>query len=384
MADPYSQLVNAQFASDYKVPDWVRQANFVGGSDPSKYNEFFSANPQYLEDWGRITSGGKSQFSTDGSTLIRSNPNSMPTGVADHYRQNPNELLAFEGFGQDPTLSYMNYYGGPGSIGRPKNVTSSDFTRQNTWSPQGINPGQASANYGKSGSSAWSPQASGLSTSRTQGMSGGMSGANPYAQDMSNGLAQSMGEQYQRQIQPQIASSAQLAGGYGGSRQGVLEANAANDLQQNTGQALTNLWGSMYGQGLQYDLGLRNNDLGFGKLDLDTNNANNNWNLQGAQLGMQLQDRQLQQNQLGLTNGSQINNNAYNNLSQYGNMYNSIGNGYGTTSQSGGQGNPLMGAIGGAQLGSQMGNWWNSNNSGNNGGWGTGNQYGNQDYGSFF
>ncbi len=389
MADPYSMLVNANFASDYKVPDWVRQANFVGGSDPSKYTDFFAANPQYLEDWARITSGGQSAFSTDGSTLIRSNPNSMSPEAAAYYQKNPNELLAIEGFGQDPTLSYMNYFGGPGSIGRPKNVLSTDFLRNNYWNGQGISAGRASAQYGAPGS--WANAQQYGSTRAPMGTSyggGSMTSTfqqNPYADKMANTLGQQMGEQFQRQIAPQIASGAQLAGGYGGSRQGVLEANAANDLQQNTGQAIGTLLGNLYGQDLSYNLGMNNVGLGYANLDRNIANDNNQWGLQGAQLGMQLQDRQLQQNQLGLSNGSQIYNTPWNNLNQYGGLYNQIGQGFGSTSQSGGGGNPLFGAIGGAQMGNQIGQWWNSNNSmTSNGGWGTGNAYGNQDLGMYF
>jgi hypothetical protein len=391
MADPYSMLVNANFASDYKVPDWVRQANFTGGSDPSKYTDFFASNPQYLEDWARITSGGQSAFSTDGSTLIRSNPNSMPTEVADYYRKNPNELLAIEGFGQDPTLSYMNYYGGPGSIGRPKNVLSSDFLRDNYWNDKTVTAGDASARYGAPGTWA-NAQQYGSTRAPTKPMDmsygGSMSSTmqqNPYADKMAATLGQQMGEQFQRQIAPQIASGAQLAGGYGGSRQGVMEANAANDLQQNTGQAIGTLLGNLYGQDLNYNLGMNNVGLGYANLDRNIANDNNQWGLQGAQLGMQLQDRQLQQNQLGLSNGSQIYNTPWNNINQYGGLYNQIGQGFGQTSQSGGGGNPMMGMLGGAQIGNQIGNWWNSNNSmTSNGGWGTGNSYGNQDLGMYF
>jgi hypothetical protein len=377
MADPYSQLVNARFASDYKVPDWYRQSGLMGGMDPSQINDFFAANPQYLEDWGRITSGGQSAFSTDGSTLIRSNPNSMPTEVADYYRKNPNELLAIEGFGQDPTLSYMNYYGGPGSIGRPKNVLSSDFLRDNYWSGKTVTAGDASARYGAPGSWA-NAQQYGSTRAPTKPMEyggGSMTSTyqqNPYAQQMANTLGQQMGEQFQRQIAPQISSGAQLAGGYGGSRQAVMEANAANDLSQNTGQAIGQLLGNLYGQDLSYNLGMNNLGLGYANLDRNINNDNNQWGLQGAQLGMQLQDRQLQQNQLGLSNGTQIYNQPWNNLNQYAQLYNQIGQGYGQTSQSGGGGNPLFGAIGGMQLGNQIGNWWNSNNSGGNS-WGVGN-----------
>ena len=81
---------------------------------------FFEANPQYAQDWANITSGGKSAYSTDGTSLIKTNFDSMSPQAAQHYAQNPYDLLAAEGFGHDPTLQYQAYYGG-GSGTKPAN-----------------------------------------------------------------------------------------------------------------------------------------------------------------------------------------------------------------------------------------------------------------------
>lgn len=409
MADYYNQGANATFGANYQTPDWMRTAGGSFMQDRDATNAFFAANPQYAEDWGKITSGGTSGFSTDGTGLVKTDLNTLPSGVADYYRQNPNELLAAEGFGYDPTLQYMNYYQGPASIGvNPKRENVADYMSKNKWTPNGIvagntladNSGRAfgagtaslnSAQYGSTRAPT-KPYMGGSSAGGGSYGSGSMNSTyqqNPYAQQMAGTLAQQIGEQFQRQIQPQISQSAIAAGGYGGSRQGVLEANAANDLQQNTGQAVGTMLGNMYGQDLSYNLGMGNLGLGYANLDRSINNDNNQWGLQGAQLGMQLQDRQLQQNQLGLSNGSQINDNAYNNWNRYSQGANSIGQGYGSQTQSGGGGNTMMGMLGGAQLGNQLGkqvgNWWDSNQSmTGNGGWGTGNSYGNQDFGNYF
>lgn len=400
MADAYSQLLNARFASDYEVPDWYKSSGLMLSQDRDAVNNFFAQNPQYAEDWANITSGGKSKFSTDGSGLVKSNLNNMQSGVADYYRNNIDELLSNEGFNFDPTLAYMNYHQGSGSLGlNPKNTNISSWLQNNKWTPGGVVRNNNILDYGKTpfGAGTQSLNAQQYGSTRApnkpMAMDGGYGGAsmsssfqqNPYAEQMANTLGQQMGEQFQRQIAPQISSGAQLAGGYGGSRQAVMEANAANDLQQNTGQAMGTLLGNLYGQDLSYNLGMGNLGLGYANLDRNINNDNNQWGLQGAQLGMQIQDRQLQQNQLGLSNGTQIYNQPWNNLNQYAQLYNQIGQGYGQTSQSGGGGNPLFGAIGGAQLGRQLGNWWNSNNSmTSNGGWGTGNAYGNQDLGMYY
>jgi len=103
-----------------------------------------------------------------------------------------------------------------------------------------------------------------------------------------------------------------------------------------------------------YDLGLRQNDLGYA--GLDANIAQNNFNNQmtGANLGLNIYDRVQQANNLGLTAGGAIQNTPLNYWQQFSQGANSIGQGYGTQTASGGGGSPLMGAIGGAQLGSKL------------------------------
>jgi hypothetical protein len=203
----------------------------------------------------------------------------------------------------------------------------------------------------------------------TQATGGGtMSGQNPYLSQMGDALTKTMTNNWQRNVQPQIASSAMATGGYGGSRQGVIEANSANDLNQGIGSALAGLYGNGYNTSLQYDLGVKNNQLGFGNLglgyanlDRSINNDNLNWQMQGANFGLGVYDRMQQSNNLGLGAGSQIQNTPMNYWQNFSNQANSIGQGYGTQTQQTG-GNPLMGAIGGAQLGSQAANWWGSQN----------------------
>ena len=387
MATDYVSMVAGarpeNFNSAYETPDWIRQNLGMFSDGPDRINNFFNANPQYAEDYQNIINGGLSKYDTTGQSLIKSNLGNMSSEAAAFYAKNPNELLAAEGFGWDPTLAYNNYHYGPSSIGvNPKNGSVDNALRGNRWTPNGMMASNNLLDYAKTpyGAGNFAQQAQMYGSTRAPnkpmemggggGYGGGYGGGsmtstfqqNPYANQMAGSLTQQMGEQFQRQIAPQIASGAQLAGGYGGSRQGVMEANAANDLQQNTGQAVGTLLGNLYGQDLSYNLGMGNLGLGYANLDRSIANDNNQWGLQGAQLGMQLQDRQLQQNQLGLAQGSQINNNAWNNLNQYGGLYNQIGQGFGSQTQSGQGGNPLMGAVGGMQLGNQVGNWWNSNN----------------------
>ena len=199
-----------------------------------------------------------------------------------------------------------------------------------------------------------------------------MSGQNPYLSQMGDALTSTMTNNWRRNVQPQIASSAMAAGGYGGSRQGVIEANSANDLNQGIGSALAGLYGNGYNTSLQYDLGVKNNQLGFGNLglgyanlDRNINNDNNSWQLQGANFGLGVYDRVQQGNQAGVQAGTNIHNTPMNYWSQFGNQANSFGQGYGTTTgNTSQQGSPIMGALGGAQLGSQIGNWWGGGTAG--------------------
>ena len=438
--DFMNMAANAQYGADYQTPDWVRQNLGMGFSsyDPSYVNDFFSKNPQYAEDFKNIASGGKSAYSTDGSSLIKTPFASMSPEAQQYYSQKPNELLAAEGFGQDPTLAYMNYYHGPGSIGinDPKRTNTSEYLRNNQWTANGIQSGNNAQRYaalpygggasGVSGANTYSTRplevdAQGnpiASTGQSGAGSGGLGGwnqgvsgnngvsnmpgdsgslglgvnpgssgssgggsmssnfaMNPYLQEMGDRIAGTMTNNWQRQVQPQIASGAMATGGYGGSRQGVVEANSANDLNNGIGAALASLYGNGYNTGLQYDLGLKNNQLGYANLDRNISNDNNNWQLQGANFGLGIYDRLQQGNQLGLNAGTNMQNTPMNYWNNFSNGANSIGQGYGTsTGTQNMPGNPLMGAIGGAQLGSQFANWWGSGNGGasNNNFWSPG------------
>jgi hypothetical protein len=416
----YDQLLNANFASDYKTPDWYKSSGLAIDSSPERMQAFFDANPQYAKDWQNITSGGTSAFSTDGTSLIKTNFDSMSPQAAQHYAQNPYELLAAEGFGHDPTLQYQAYYGGGSGIPNPRNTNMSSWMQQNRWTPGGIQGGvnnsaalantafgagydsyRAAAGLGDStntqnvannkqpylmGGGSPGGSAGGGGGSYGGGTTGGSASSsggsmsfnptmNPYLQQMGDMMAGTMTNNWQRKVQPQIASQAVAAGGYGGSRQGVAEANSANDLNMGIGSALANLYGQGYGQGLNYDLGQQNLGLGYANLDRNINNDNLNWRMQGANFGLNLYDRMQQANQLGLQTGTQLQNTPLNYWNQFSQGANSLGQGYGTSTGSQNMpGNPLMGAIGGAQLGSQFANWWGSGNGGasNNNFWSPG------------
>ena len=214
---------------------------------------------------------------------------------------------------------------------------------------------------------------------------------NPYLSQMGDALSKNMTDNFNTRVLPGIGSSAIAAGGYGGSRQGVMEANAQNDLQSQIGSALTNLYGNGYNTGLQYDLGRRNNDLGYysaansynlgmgnlglgyANLDRGINNDNNQWALQGANLANNTWNQLNNNNQTGINAGTNIQNTPMDYLNGFTNLVNGVGRGYSTsTGSTNTSGNPLLGALGGAQLGGQIGNLWGGGGGGSSGGSGLG------------
>ncbi len=407
--DYYNKGAFGTLGADYETPNWIRNAGMDFMQNREYTNAFFEKNPQYAQDWLNITSGGTSAFSTDRLDLIKTDFGSMSPEAQRHYAQNPYALLAAEGFNQDPTLAYMNYYSGPSSIGitDARNTNVSEYLTNHRWTPNGIQSSNNRVGYANTafGAGAQSYQdalgggtvADGYSNKPMQvgggamaaggyggspgggggspggytsgGASGGSSGGsmsfnptmNPYLQQMGDMMAGTMTNNWQRQVQPQIASGAMATGGYGGSRQMVAEANSANDLNNGIGSALANLYGNGHNTGLQYDLGLKNNQLGYANLDRNINNDNLNWQMQGANFGLGIYDLLQKANNLGLQTGSQIQNTPLNYWNQFSQGANSLGQGYGTSTSTSG-GNPLMGAIGGAQLGNQAANWWSSQN----------------------
>lgn len=97
---------------------------------------------------------------------------------------------------------------------------------------------------------------------------------NPYLGEMAGTIRQQVTDNLQRNILPGIGSAAIAAGGYGGSRQGVVEANALKDANTGLSGALSNLYGQDYTNAMSrnlqkyqadqgYNLGVGNLGLGF-------------------------------------------------------------------------------------------------------------------------
>ena len=186
---------------------------------------------------------------------------------------------------------------------------------------------------------------------------------NPYLGQMGRDIGSQMFDNWSRTQMPSIRSGAMAAGGFGGSRQGVVEANGMNDMNRQYGQALTSMygndWSQQQGRNLQqqglnnsYDLGLRSSDLGFANLDANINQNNFGNQMQAANFGMGVYNTLNNQTQQGINAGTNIQNTPLDYQKYFTNSANGVGSGYstGTTSQTN-QGNPLLGALGGAQIG---------------------------------
>ena len=249
------------------------------------------------------------------------------------------------------------------------------------WATPGGNSGAPSSVTAKPYSLTSPTAAPGGTGVSNLGFGGGVSlGSNPYLSQMADAMRTQLTNNLQRNTLPMISSGAMATGGFGGSRQGVVEANALNDTQNALASGLANLYsngytadqnynlglGSLQNQAQSnlnnYNLGMNQNALGYANLDANINQNNVNNQLAGAQFGLGLYQQGLNNSQTGINAGTTLQNTPYNYYSNFSNIANGIGQGYGTSSgTSSASGNPLVGAVGGAQLYNAWNNAGNAN-----------------------
>jgi len=245
---------------------------------------------------------------------------------------------------------------------------------------------------------------------------------NPYLDQMAQGIIQQTNRNLNEQIMPGIRSQAVAAGGYGDARQGIAEGLAIGRTNDALTNALANLYGTDYQKAMDRNLSMAQaemqNRLGYYGVDqnnatarystdannatqrhgIDTNAAtsrygtdkgyevgmaNANASMANAQanqalgqgqlaLGQQnastnlmlgLLDRQMAYNNAAIQMGGNIQNTPMGYYQQFSNSANSIGQGYGnsTQTQTGGGSDALMGVAGLARIGQS---WFNQGNSG--------------------
>lgn len=221
-----------------------------------------------------------------------------------------------------------------------------------------------------------------------QGMGGASFGnagnggtSNPYLGDQVNYLRQNAQENYDRVTAPGIRQMMAGTGGYGGSRQGVLEANAQRDMNNGVNGAIANMLGNNWQQ-----------DQTRQTSSYDTNRG---LDLQQQMIGANLYGQGMQGmaglGQGAFNAGSAQQNAAWQPIQNASSVYHPFSGLGGSTStnsqQGGGTAGAIGGLLGGVQLANNMGLFNGLGGSGNNWaagtGWGTGDAYGNMDYGSF-
>lgn len=190
--------------------------------------------------------------------------------------------------------------------------------------------------------------------------------ANPYLDQQANAITSQVTNNLQRNILPGINSGAVAAGGYGGSRQGIVQANAIGQTNQGLSNSLANLRGNAYqfdqqNETQRYLANMQNQtqrDLGFGNLYAQNRGLDQSGLRLGADLYNQANQGYLGQGQ-GIYNVGNTQQQAPWSVNQQAAQMFSPFSGLGgtTTSQQGMNpfANGLGGAIGGWQLGNNLG-----------------------------
>jgi hypothetical protein len=117
---------------------------------------------------------------------------------------------------------------------------------------------------------------------------------NPFLPQMADAMTNQVTQNLNRNIMPGIRSAATATGGYGGSRQGVVESNAINDANQGLSNALAGMYmgdyNSQMGRNLQQYGMDQGYNLGLGNLGLGFQNSGQNFDLGMGQLGLGFQN----------------------------------------------------------------------------------------------
>lgn len=80
--------------------------------------------------------------------------------------------------------------------------------------------------------------------------------SNPYLSSQVTALTNASNQNLQNNVLPGVDGGAVAAGGYGGSRQGIADANAISQSQTGLDSSIANLYGNAYAQDQNYNLGL--------------------------------------------------------------------------------------------------------------------------------
>lgn len=211
--------------------------------------------------------------------------------------------------------------------------------------------GNAIAGGGSTAGTTGGTATGGASGGLFQGVDVNSYNQNPYLAQMGTVLTNRVTDNLNRNIMPGIRSNAVMAGGFGGSRQGVVEANAMKDANQTISDALTGAYFQDFTNQMNRNLQQYGQNQGF-------YSNQRGQDLQQIGLGASLFN---QGNQGFLGQGQGIyglgttQQQAPWNVVNNGNAGFGQWSGFGTTTQAGGG---AQGMLGGALAGGQLGSLW--------------------------
>ena len=244
--------------------------------------------------------------------------------------------------GRDTYARYLNQ-GSPGAA----QAYSGDNAPPQAPQAQPMAAPAAPANFGMGGpasgggNNTGAMQATGYAPQGVQGNTPGPAngGGNPYVDMQGGAIARRMNDNLTRNVLPQIDQGAMAAGQFGGSRQGVVQANALKDMNLGLGDSLSNLYGNDW-------TNQQNRNLSRYGMDQNFYTQQRGQDQSGAVVGANLYDRGMQGQWSPMQNASQV----YS-------PYSGIGSSTQNQQQGGGWTGAAGGAMGAAQLGKNMG-WW--------------------------
>ena len=293
---------------------------------------------QYASTLGRMPTSEEIKWYTDawkqGAFADPNNPGMGSTAAIQQFIQSQPEYAAYQANPTAPTDALTQYYAGtlPKAPATPE---GRDFR----------GPASGSANLGLGG---------GLNSYNP----------NPYLEQMSNTVLGQLNDNFLRNVNPQIGGAAIAAGQYGSSRQGVVQANALNDLARQGANAITGMYYGDYNNamnrnlqkyGIDVNAQTAKDQLGYNYAALDANVANMNFDNQmaGAQFGLNAYNSLMNMTNLGLTGAGNIQNTP---AGYWNNMTSTAGNlgGQGGTATQNYYSDPWSSAFGGATLGNQL------------------------------
>lgn len=303
--------------------------------DPSNNNPFRQA----ADPTGNLSMNGLENDPLAQQAAAAARQHATMNGLPDPYGQQMAGQMG-KGLGQ----AYQGASAG-GTPGWSNGNTSGSAAGYSSGPMQGGNLGLGAAAGAAGGASMGAPMNSpGAQMQGGDYMGSPYGSQNPYLEGAAGAITNRVTGNLQRNILPQISQYAAEGGAYGGSRQGVLEANAMRDANLGLGDSLAGMYSNDWNSQQNRNLSRYQGDQGFYTQQRGQDQT-------GAVLGANLYGQ-----------GQQGQWNALNNASGVYNQYSGIGNSNTTQNTGGGASGALGGTLGGYVLGKNI--WGGTGGSG--------------------